>query len=164
MKNSYKERVLELYPNAVFLQYNGWMQIFDNISFTEYSQIRLKSRFDEDDTCHFNHIENDAWKKAWQNIQTGNIILSSLSEEEKLEIHNYICQKCLYVNVKIKKCGIIFSARLADVNRGWAKFCSKSCKAIVQEKRTGQYANLIHNGDNNDYDDYEGGGWDAHKL
>lgn len=35
-------------------------------------------------------------------------------------------------------CGTPFVARAADVKRGWAKFCSKSCKAIVQEKRTGQ--------------------------
>lgn len=32
-----------------------------------------------------------------------------------------------------------FMARVADVKRGWAKFCSKSCKASRQEKRTGQY-------------------------
>lgn len=29
--------------------------------------------------------------------------------------------------------------RPADVKRGWGKYCSKSCKAKVQEKRTGQY-------------------------
>jgi hypothetical protein len=43
-----------------------------------------------------------------------------------------------------KQCGEIFSARVADVKRGWARFCSKSCKAHVQEQRTGQYADLIH--------------------
>jgi hypothetical protein len=32
-----------------------------------------------------------------------------------------------------------FLARAADVKRGWGKFCSKSCKASKQEKRTGQY-------------------------
>lgn len=32
-----------------------------------------------------------------------------------------------------------FSARVADRNRGWAKFCSKKCKAAEQENRTGQY-------------------------
>jgi hypothetical protein len=31
-------------------------------------------------------------------------------------------------------------ARQADINRGWGKFCSKSCKASEQEKRTGQHA------------------------
>lgn len=35
-----------------------------------------------------------------------------------------------------------FSARQADVNRGWARFCSKSCKAITQENKTGQYKKL----------------------
>ncbi len=29
--------------------------------------------------------------------------------------------------------------RTADVKRGWGKFYSKSCKAIHQEKRTGQH-------------------------
>lgn len=33
---------------------------------------------------------------------------------------------------KCKSCGAPFVARVADRNRGWAKFCSKSCKAIKQ--------------------------------
>jgi len=37
-------------------------------------------------------------------------------------------------------CGTAFTARTADVKRGWARFCSKSCKARKQEARTGQYA------------------------
>lgn len=37
-------------------------------------------------------------------------------------------------------CGKPFKARMADVRRGWARFCSKSCKAIKQEARTGQHA------------------------
>ncbi|MEB8380646.1 hypothetical protein NYW84_06170 [Acinetobacter junii] len=41
---------------------------------------------------------------------------------------------------KCKYCLKVFLARTADVNRGWAKFCSKSCKAKEQEKRTGQNA------------------------
>ena len=40
------------------------------------------------------------------------------------------------------RCGVVFKARRADVNRGWGKFCSKSCKANEQERRTGQYAAL----------------------
>ena len=40
-----------------------------------------------------------------------------------------------------------FMARAADVKRGWAKFCSKSCKASKQEKRTGQYRALQQRGD-----------------
>lgn len=39
-----------------------------------------------------------------------------------------------------KNCGDPFEARVADRKRGWARFCSKSCKAIHQEKRTGQNA------------------------
>ena len=37
-------------------------------------------------------------------------------------------------------CGDPFVARTADRARGWARFCSKSCKAVKQEKRTGQNA------------------------
>lgn len=34
-------------------------------------------------------------------------------------------------------CGATFQAREADVARGWALYCSKSCKASVQERRSG---------------------------
>ena len=37
-------------------------------------------------------------------------------------------------------CGVVFHPRKADVDRGWGKYHSKKCKAIVQEKRTGQNA------------------------
>jgi len=39
---------------------------------------------------------------------------------------------------KCKCCGKDFVARTADRDRGWARFCSKSCKATKQEARTGQ--------------------------
>jgi endogenous inhibitor of DNA gyrase (YacG/DUF329 family) len=38
------------------------------------------------------------------------------------------------VVVKCKNCGTDFEARVADRKRGWAKFCSKSCKASKQVK------------------------------
>ena len=44
------------------------------------------------------------------------------------------------VERKCACCGDKFDARVADVKRGWARFCSKSCKAIRQEQRTGQFA------------------------
>lgn len=40
-------------------------------------------------------------------------------------------------------CGTAFEARPADVKRGWARFCSKSCKAKEQENRTGQYRGML---------------------
>lgn len=43
------------------------------------------------------------------------------------------------VNRMCKSCKCTFVARVADVKRGWAKFCSKSCKASHQNKRTGQW-------------------------
>jgi len=33
---------------------------------------------------------------------------------------------------KCNRCGDFFEARMADRARGWARFCSKSCKAIKQ--------------------------------
>ncbi len=41
---------------------------------------------------------------------------------------------------KNKQCGLKFKAKSADVKRGWGLYCSKSCKAVHQENRTGQYA------------------------
>lgn len=38
---------------------------------------------------------------------------------------------------KCARCDSPFMARVADRNRGWARFCSKSCKAIRQTQRTG---------------------------
>lgn len=35
-----------------------------------------------------------------------------------------------------------FTARVADRKRGWARYCSKSCKAYRQEARTGQHADF----------------------
>lgn len=48
------------------------------------------------------------------------------------------------VEVKCKNCRKPFLAREVDRKRGWGKFCSKSCKAAKQEKRTGQYADHKH--------------------
>ncbi len=45
---------------------------------------------------------------------------------------------------KCGRCQIDFLARVADRKRGWAKFCSKSCKAIKQEANTGQYNQYIN--------------------
>ena len=47
------------------------------------------------------------------------------------------------VEVKCKCCGDLFDARLADRKRGWAKFCSKSCKAVKQEAKTHQMSKYI---------------------
>lgn len=49
-----------------------------------------------------------------------------------------------------KQCGDPFMARSADVKRGWAKFCSKSCKAKKQETRTGQYRQYVNRARNVD--------------
>ncbi len=66
-----------------------------------------------------------------------------------------------------KCCKEPFEAREADRKRGWAKFCSKSCKAKKQEARTGQYKAYLERKDTDfDVDAYhaEDPGWDAHKF
>ena len=49
---------------------------------------------------------------------------------------------------KCKWCGDPFEARTADRARGWARFCSKTCKAKKQEKRTGQHAKHLRSKNN----------------
>lgn len=65
---------------------------------------------------------------------------------------------------RCKNCGDPFTARVADRKRGWARFCSKSCKASEQTKRTG-YAgpgrgDSFHRAG---LDNMEAG-WDGHKV
>jgi hypothetical protein len=48
------------------------------------------------------------------------------------------------VKVKCQRCRAEFEARVADRKRGWGKFCSKSCKAVKQEKRTHAFANFMN--------------------
>jgi phage FluMu protein Com len=79
------------------------------------------------------------------------------------------------VEVKCCKCKKLFDARVADRNRGWARFCSKSCKAKEQEARTGQYKSNLCRMINGTFksrtvvdlsdDTYlnEDPSWDAHK-
>lgn len=40
-------------------------------------------------------------------------------------------------------CGKDHEVRRADLNRGWGKYCSKRCKAMEQESRTGQNAGYL---------------------
>lgn len=69
------------------------------------------------------------------------------------------------VERKCKNCGAAFTARKADVKRGWGLFHSKSCKASYQERRTHQYAGLkIRNRDDHDVGmEAVESGWDSHK-
>lgn len=53
-------------------------------------------------------------------------------------------------------CKTAFTARTADVKRGWGRFCSKSCKAIKQERRTGRCA-AYHDRKQSRGEPYEGG-------
>ncbi len=55
------------------------------------------------------------------------------------------------VEVKCGRCRKPFMARVADRKRGWGKFCSKTCKAVKQEQRTGQYADRLHRPDKTEH-------------
>lgn len=71
-----------------------------------------------------------------------------------------------------KRCKVTFTARVADRKRGWGKFCSKSCKAVEQEKRTGQHARFLDrcDGYSKSMSMHEEAmhaceeGWDGHKV
>lgn len=43
------------------------------------------------------------------------------------------------VDRKCKCCGVDIRVRLADVKRGWGLYCSKRCKAVVQERKNRQH-------------------------
>lgn len=72
------------------------------------------------------------------------------------------------IECKCAVCGEKFMARVADRNRGWAKCCSKSCAATLNNRKAGNYARFCHKRavaiaiENGDYiPDYEGcGGFD----
>lgn len=51
------------------------------------------------------------------------------------------------IEVRCQHCSTPFMARVVDRKRGWGKFCSKSCKAIKQNQRTGQYTNYMNRKD-----------------
>ena len=66
---------------------------------------------------------------------------------------------------KCQRCRELFTARTADRKRGWARFCSKSCKAIKQEQQTGQFAAYQNRKTDGGEFVYVGGfsEWDEHK-
>lgn len=61
--------------------------------------------------------------------------------------------------VNCQYCRKPFNARQADLNRGWGKFCSKSCKAKKQMQTHPYYPSLNDSLEHED-DDLS---WDAHK-
>ena len=66
------------------------------------------------------------------------------------------------VECKCRWCRSPFMARAVDVKRGWGLFCSKSCKAMRQEKRTGQYT--TYQDRRNDDGHYGGEFTNAHQF
>jgi hypothetical protein len=54
------------------------------------------------------------------------------AQHSRKESASLVTRKCA--------CGREFKAKAEDVRRGWAKSCSKSCAALLREKKTGNYA------------------------
>lgn len=46
-------------------------------------------------------------------------------------------------NARCENCGDTMRVRSSDVNRGWGRFCSKSCKAKKQTRRERVEKNLM---------------------
>lgn len=68
------------------------------------------------------------------------------------------------IECRCEGCGQPFTARVADRARGWGRYCSKRCKAIEQEKRTGQYARMVQVRDEVALaDSMDALAWDSHK-
>lgn len=61
---------------------------------------------------------------------------------------------------RCKYCRNPFTARIADRNRGWARFCSKSCKASSQIQGTPRNFKCRPSSGGDDEDQ----SWDAHKT
>jgi endogenous inhibitor of DNA gyrase (YacG/DUF329 family) len=81
---------------------------------------------------------NNAFYKRVNKDEIGEV--KKIEEEKIPKIKKVRGKKVI---VKCKNCKTEFEAREADRKRGWAKFCSKSCKAEDQEKRTGQMGNYL---------------------
>jgi hypothetical protein len=54
-------------------------------------------------------------------------------------------------------CGKKFTARKADVDRGWAKCCSKSCAATKSNRETGKFDRHRRRTETQSLDDFEWG-------
>ena len=64
-------------------------------------------------------------------------VASEVTRQLKLLKVKASSSNCTKVTKPCAYCGTPFDARVADVNRGWGKFCSKSCAAHYKDKRTG---------------------------
>lgn len=64
---------------------------------------------------------------------------------------------------KCQTCHNLFTARVVDRKRGWARYCSKSCKAIKQTQRAGYSGPRDYNHTEGGMSGYDNG-WDSHKY
>lgn len=87
----------------------------------------------------------------------GQVHASDLGKVEQVSTVRKI--NATMTDVNCKWCKNKFQARSADVKRGWGLFCSKRCKAMEQEQRTGQYASLRNRCEGYYFDEH---GFDDH--
>jgi hypothetical protein len=70
---------------------------------------------------------------AQNGVQLIDVLREAVAELKKLKAPKERYGKTQIVNCK--QCQTTFSARTADIRRGWGKYCSKSCKAMSQAQR-----------------------------
>lgn len=107
-----------------------------------------------------NNVNNQIDLLMGMAFMLGQVHASDLGKVEQVSIDKTVRKiNASMTDVNCKWCKNKFQARSADVKRGWGMFCSKRCKAMEQEKRTGQYANLRNRSEGYYFDEH---GWDDH--
>ena len=107
-----------------------------------------------------NHVSNQVDMLVGMAFMLGQVYASELGKDE--QVKQVKKANASMTTVNCKWCKNNFQARSADVKRGWGVFCSKQCKAMEQEKRTGQYANLRNSANRSDSYYFDEHGWDDH--
>jgi hypothetical protein len=78
----------------------------------------------------YDNKSNGLIASAQNGVQLIDVLRDATKELKAPKKH---CGKTQIVNCK--QCHTTFSARTADIRRGWGKYCSKSCKAMSQAQR-----------------------------
>jgi len=102
---------------------------------------KMSDYFDYSEDGVYGEVERDLYVMGVFDSAKEFKIKNAIAAEVKKQIANsvaaYDCKKATrgaISCVDCAQCKANFKARVADINRGWGKFCSKSCKAIHQEQ------------------------------
>jgi endogenous inhibitor of DNA gyrase (YacG/DUF329 family) len=110
-----------------------------------------------------NHVNNQVDMLMGMAFMLGQVYASELGKVEQVtQVKQVRKVNASMTTVNCKWCKNNFQARSADVKRGWGIFCSKQCKAMEQESRTGQYANLRNTANRSESYYFDERGWDDH--